>query len=70
MSGGPCGVGDCENPRTGIVTNQPVWYDPDRPHYAVSVCGSSRCRQIALGDTLLATGEPGHLIPDPIERAT
>lgn len=67
MSGGPCGVRECENPRAGIVTNQPGTYDPERSHYAVSVCGSNGCRMIALGDTLLATGDPGHYIPDPME---
>lgn len=63
----PCGVGNCTNPRAGIVTNQPGEYDPERKHYAVSVCGSDKCRAKALGRTIDFTGEKAHYIPDPME---
>lgn len=54
----------CDHGRTGIVTNQPEGYDPNRPHAATNVCGRPRCRAVALAWVQRQTGEPGTYISD------
>jgi hypothetical protein len=54
----------CKHIRTGIVTNQPGEYDPNRPHASVTCCNRGVCRDKAKRWVAGQTNETAYFIPD------